>query len=531
MLYTTNLNLKKPESTDTVNVEDFNGNADILDAALQGKVDKAAGKGLSQEDYTTAEKTKLAGIAAGANQYVHPNHTGDVTSNGDGVTAIAPGVIVNADINASAAIDATKIADGTVDNAEFGYLNGVTGPIQSQLDAKSAVSDYIRQPGYAAATGSANVYAVTLSPALAAYAAGVCVAVKINVANTGASTLNVNGLGAKAILDSKGNAMTAGKLKADSIYTLRYNGTAFIVQGDGPDEASDILGKIKTVDGAGSGLDADTVRGNVLRHFHQPDNWGLESSAPSAYSKGQTMFFVSADVGAHGFPNTYGTVVVIKGFADASVGAIQYFYPYNQDVPIRYRYGIYPANAWTEWRTLWDSSSLRIIAGNLEMNDGTGWKPVGGNAYYSSSDSVLESDATERTTTASSPAGVLVYKFTPKFNGEIKVTADIRQTGGNGSVRANLFAYVSAGTTDAKDFAALNTSIPIGTALNFGGLSGYGGIGSTLTNLSTTYTSVGTTYLVTAGKPIFLVLNSNDGSTATSVYVRNIAIKGTIVRY
>jgi hypothetical protein len=36
------------------------------------KVDKVTGKGLSTEDYTTADKTKLAGIAAGANNYVHP---------------------------------------------------------------------------------------------------------------------------------------------------------------------------------------------------------------------------------------------------------------------------------------------------------------------------------------------------------------------------------------------------------------------------------------------------------------------------
>lgn len=42
---------------------------------LSGKVDKAAGKGLSTNDYTTAEKTKLAGIAEGANKYVHPTHT------------------------------------------------------------------------------------------------------------------------------------------------------------------------------------------------------------------------------------------------------------------------------------------------------------------------------------------------------------------------------------------------------------------------------------------------------------------------
>lgn len=42
---------------------------------LSGKVDKVAGKDLSTNDYTTAEKTKLAGIAEGANKYVHPTHT------------------------------------------------------------------------------------------------------------------------------------------------------------------------------------------------------------------------------------------------------------------------------------------------------------------------------------------------------------------------------------------------------------------------------------------------------------------------
>lgn len=36
------------------------------------KVDKVAGKGLSTNDYTTAEKTKLTGIANNANRYVHP---------------------------------------------------------------------------------------------------------------------------------------------------------------------------------------------------------------------------------------------------------------------------------------------------------------------------------------------------------------------------------------------------------------------------------------------------------------------------
>ena len=51
---------------------------------------------------------------------------------------ITDGAIVNADINASAAIDATKIHDGTISNTEFGHLNGVSSNIQDQIDAKGA---------------------------------------------------------------------------------------------------------------------------------------------------------------------------------------------------------------------------------------------------------------------------------------------------------------------------------------------------------------------------------------------------------
>ena len=64
--------------------------------------------------------------------------SGDITIADTGVAAISSGVIVNADINASAAIDATKIHDGSVDNTEFSYINGVTSSIQTQLDAKAS---------------------------------------------------------------------------------------------------------------------------------------------------------------------------------------------------------------------------------------------------------------------------------------------------------------------------------------------------------------------------------------------------------
>lgn len=119
------------------------------------------------------------------------------------------------------------------------------------------LSDYIRQPGYGVTSGSANAYTLTLNPALTAYAAGVCVAVKIHVANTGASTININGKGAKSIRDSKGNVLTAGKLITNGVYTLRYDGTNFILQGEGGSgnaTASDLL----------SGKTASTDAGDIV---------------------------------------------------------------------------------------------------------------------------------------------------------------------------------------------------------------------------------------------------------------------------
>ena len=49
--------------------------------------------GLTTNDFTNADHTKLDGIAASANNYVHPNHSGDVTSSADGATTIADNAV------------------------------------------------------------------------------------------------------------------------------------------------------------------------------------------------------------------------------------------------------------------------------------------------------------------------------------------------------------------------------------------------------------------------------------------------------
>lgn len=47
----------------------------VIYVALEGKVDKEDGKVLSSNDFTDDEKSKLAGIANNANNYIHPSYT------------------------------------------------------------------------------------------------------------------------------------------------------------------------------------------------------------------------------------------------------------------------------------------------------------------------------------------------------------------------------------------------------------------------------------------------------------------------
>ena len=101
-------------------------NAALVDADLIIVDDGAGG---------TNRKATLSRVAT----YIEGGISGDITIS-SGTAAIGSGVIVNADVNASAAIDATKIHDGSISNTEFGHLNGVSSNIQTQLDAKTTLT-------------------------------------------------------------------------------------------------------------------------------------------------------------------------------------------------------------------------------------------------------------------------------------------------------------------------------------------------------------------------------------------------------
>lgn len=109
-----------------------------------------------------------------------------------------------------------KVLDDKIDNLTI------------DLDAHKA--DYIHLP-YSIADGI-DTY-TTLINGIASLVEGMSVKIKFTNANTGASTLNINGLGAKAIQKANGSGLSAGNIKAGQICHLVYTGTVFQLLGEG----------------------------------------------------------------------------------------------------------------------------------------------------------------------------------------------------------------------------------------------------------------------------------------------------------
>ena len=98
------------------------------------------------------------------------------------------------------------------------------------LHPETSVDMVIGLDRYGTASGT-NTYAVTIADTI--LAVGRKITVRFTNANTGASTLNLNGQGAKSITKAGGGALTAGNIKAGGIYSLVYDGTSFQLQGEG----------------------------------------------------------------------------------------------------------------------------------------------------------------------------------------------------------------------------------------------------------------------------------------------------------
>lgn len=277
--------------------EQISGKADktYVDSKLDTKVDKEEGKGLSSTDFTSAEKSKLARLN---------------------------GYVVN-------------IADNMVPTAEFGRITysfkneqtGVNGSIQSKVieipAATTSTAGLIAAEGFNKLTGLptseeidqkintavGSVYRVKGSVANynALPAENVSIGDVYNLEDTGANyvatsttpdwdklseTVDLSGYltktDAASTYQPKGNYLTSVPEEYVTETELNAKGYATTTQvntklDSSAYTAADVLSKVKTVDGVGSGLDADLLDGK------QGNEYALKTEAiTEAPSDGKT---------------------------------------------------------------------------------------------------------------------------------------------------------------------------------------------------------------------------------------------------
>ena len=218
--------------------EQISGKADktYVDSKLDTKVDKVSGKQLSANDYTNEDKTKLAGIAAGAE------------------------VNVNADWNAESG-DAQILNKPTIITEEQ-VDQKINAAIGSVYKVKGSVANYNALPTKDVSIGDvynledtgANYVATSTTPDW----------------DKLSETVDLNGYltktDAASTYQPKGNYLTSVPEEYVTETELTAKGYATTTQvntklDSSAYTATDVLSKVKTVDGIGSGLDADLLDG------------------------------------------------------------------------------------------------------------------------------------------------------------------------------------------------------------------------------------------------------------------------------
>lgn len=227
------------------------GKADItyVDNKLGTKVDKVEGKGLSTNDYTTEEKTKLEGIAAGAEVNVNADWN---AVEGDAMILNKPTIITSEEVDQkiNTALGSVYKVKGSVANYESLPTENVA--IGDVYNIEDTGANYVATAASPSPTWDKLSETVDLSGYLTKTDATATYQPKGDyVTNTE--------------LEGKGYATTTQVTEAVS---SKLDSSAYT--------AADVLSKLTTVDGENSGLDADLLDGK------QGSDYALKTDIPEA---------------------------------------------------------------------------------------------------------------------------------------------------------------------------------------------------------------------------------------------------------
>jgi hypothetical protein len=263
-------------------------NIDVADFKAAAVVTESEGIGSNDNDTTLPTSAAVkdyvdsnAGDVTASSTTTFTNKTIDADATGNSITNIE-----DANIKASAAIDAAKIADGSVSNAEFQRLDGVTSDIQTQLDAKgdvtaSSSTTFTNKTFDVEATGN-SISNVDVADFKAA-------AIVIESEGIGNNDNDTTLPTSAAVIDYvANNAGSSNALVADnSDFTLTDTGTATGIHYE--------LDNVDTADWNQGGIALTSV-GGIFRHSQTQDSTYTVASTEGAVVAGPISIGTSATV-------------------------------------------------------------------------------------------------------------------------------------------------------------------------------------------------------------------------------------------
>lgn len=130
--------------------------------------------------------------------------------------------------------------------------------------------------------GAANAYTLTPAQQLLAYSTKMLAVFVPTAGNTGATTLNISGLGAKEVVSVAGVPLVAGDLTAGRFYTAFYDGTRFRLDNVTQNYVDQLV-----IAGTVPGVDDPANSGKVFSSQNRVGTWiGLDGRGDPVFDNG-----------------------------------------------------------------------------------------------------------------------------------------------------------------------------------------------------------------------------------------------------
>ena len=279
--------------------------ADTLAKLLSNKVDKVTGYGLSKNDFTDALLSKLNGIEAGANRYIHPTGGADAAID-DAAGRVLAGITVNV-LGHVTSVSSKTLAAADIPTLSISKVSGLQDALDGKLDA-ATFDDLFEKVNIG--TTSAPKYAIRAKYGL--YADGFLSSLGLNSSGgggTGGASYDRLDLWSDYTSERAGWVLSAG---------LGY----------------DLYSRVRSLEGGSALSFTDEGTGNVVTAVKKSGTAVVVTKGLTALTSHQPIYALNFQAGAFEAkkytPNTGAQTVNIPTFMSHIYDDIGYMYHYRQ---------------------------------------------------------------------------------------------------------------------------------------------------------------------------------------------------------